>query len=253
VTLQELLAEAARRGIDLYPDGNSIHYRGPRDAVADLKPKLAAKRGELLNLLHAQLNSAEALTLVNRLKTYALPAGRMPAARELAQLCAARLARPENGVPLDQAGSGVVLGRPARNRARADRIGRCTRPSAGRRRRNDRAVVPWCASDRGHEAEMRTAGCVTKASTNTFSSRSPKHARPSAWRHDYRLRPRSTSRNLKDEKLNPPRRAKATTPPYFDLTGIGNRPILPRLAPYQSDILTRIAITSFADQWIGPR
>ena len=46
-----LLAEAARRGIELYTDGYTIRYRGPKTALADLKPKLAAHKGELLVLL----------------------------------------------------------------------------------------------------------------------------------------------------------------------------------------------------------
>jgi len=58
VTLQELLAEVARRGIDLYPDGNLIRYRGPKTAVADLKAKLAANRRELLVLLRGERDCA---------------------------------------------------------------------------------------------------------------------------------------------------------------------------------------------------
>jgi len=54
VTPQALLAEAARRGIALYPDGHNIRYRGPKTDLADLKPKLAAHKGELLTLLRAE-------------------------------------------------------------------------------------------------------------------------------------------------------------------------------------------------------
>jgi hypothetical protein len=59
VTPQALLAEAARRGIALYPDGHNIRYRGPKTDLADLKPKLAAHKGELLTLLRAERDKVE--------------------------------------------------------------------------------------------------------------------------------------------------------------------------------------------------
>ena len=54
-----LLAEAARRGIALYPDGHNIRYRGPKTDLADLKPRLAAHKGELLTLLRTERNEIE--------------------------------------------------------------------------------------------------------------------------------------------------------------------------------------------------
>jgi hypothetical protein len=54
VTAQALLAEAARRGIALYPDGHDIRYRGPKTALAIPKPEFAARKGELLTLLSAE-------------------------------------------------------------------------------------------------------------------------------------------------------------------------------------------------------
>ena len=36
MTPQGLLGEAARRGIELYPDGYTIRYRGPKAALAEL-------------------------------------------------------------------------------------------------------------------------------------------------------------------------------------------------------------------------
>jgi hypothetical protein len=45
----------------------------------------------------------EALAVLARLKTLALPAGRMPAAREIAQRCTERLLRRDNGEPVAEA------------------------------------------------------------------------------------------------------------------------------------------------------
>jgi hypothetical protein len=45
----------------------------------------------------------EALTLLRRLKYYTLPAGQMPAAREIAERWAARLVLWENGEPISEA------------------------------------------------------------------------------------------------------------------------------------------------------
>ncbi len=103
MTPQALLAEAARRGIELYPDGHTIRYRGPKTALADLKPMLAAHKGELLTLLCAQQDRAETLALLKRLKTFTLPAGRMPAARMIAERCSARLVESHYGEPVDEA------------------------------------------------------------------------------------------------------------------------------------------------------
>lgn len=59
MTDPELLAEAGRRGIELYPDGTSLRYRGPRAAVAALKPKLAERKAELLAALTRSHAGAE--------------------------------------------------------------------------------------------------------------------------------------------------------------------------------------------------
>jgi hypothetical protein len=59
MTPKTLLAESARRGIKLYVDGPAIRYRGPKSAIADLKPELAAKKSELLTLLRAQREETE--------------------------------------------------------------------------------------------------------------------------------------------------------------------------------------------------
>jgi hypothetical protein len=106
VTLPELLAEAARRGIELYPDGNIIRYRGPKTAVADLKAKLAASKVELLVHLRAKQEEDEidrlaradteqedttadkALALLDRLRCYTLPSGRMAVVNQLAEALA---------------------------------------------------------------------------------------------------------------------------------------------------------------------
>ena len=59
MTPQALLAEATRRGIELYREAGAIRYRGPKTALVDLKPKLAACRGELLTLLPVGREEAE--------------------------------------------------------------------------------------------------------------------------------------------------------------------------------------------------
>ncbi len=59
MTPQGLLAEAARRGIQLYADGYIIRYRGPKAALAELKTKLAAHKAELLTLLRTVQEQAE--------------------------------------------------------------------------------------------------------------------------------------------------------------------------------------------------
>lgn len=59
MTPQALLAEATRRGIELYREGCAIRYRGPKTALVDLKPKLAACKGELLTLLPVGREAAE--------------------------------------------------------------------------------------------------------------------------------------------------------------------------------------------------
>lgn len=104
MTPRGLFAKAARRGIELYLDGHTIRYRGPKTALADLKPKLAACKDELLTLLRAEQDCAAALTLLQRLKTFTLPTDRMAAAREIARRCAARLVHWENGELLDEFG-----------------------------------------------------------------------------------------------------------------------------------------------------
>jgi hypothetical protein len=47
--------------------------------------------------------AAEALVVLNRLKAFTLPAGRIPAARKIADTCAARLLLWEGGEPIDVA------------------------------------------------------------------------------------------------------------------------------------------------------
>jgi hypothetical protein len=102
MTPQALLYEAAQLGIELYPDGDTIRYRGPKPALADLKPKLAAHKAELLTLLQAEQDRVEALALLNRLKTFTLPAGRMPAVRMIAEACAARLVQSHDSEPVNE-------------------------------------------------------------------------------------------------------------------------------------------------------
>ncbi|MGO9450967.1 MAG: hypothetical protein ACLQDV_07960 [Candidatus Binataceae bacterium] len=103
MTPQSLLAEAAQRGIELFADGQTIRYRGPKTAVADLRPKLAAHKGELLALLrakHYRTTTDKALALLKQLRCYTLPAGRMPVVTRLAQRLADAMVQWENGEPV---------------------------------------------------------------------------------------------------------------------------------------------------------
>lgn len=53
--------------------------------------------------------AGEALVLLQRLKTFTLPGGRMPAAREIARRCAFRLQPRENGKPTGEANDPVRI------------------------------------------------------------------------------------------------------------------------------------------------
>jgi hypothetical protein len=94
-----ILKECARRGIRLSVDGERIIAR-PLSAVApELREAASEHKAELIEALQA----SEALLLLDRLKTFSLPNGRLSAAREIAQRCGARLVRWEHGEPADEA------------------------------------------------------------------------------------------------------------------------------------------------------
>jgi hypothetical protein len=51
----ELLAAARARGVDLWPDGNLLRFRGPRGAVTpDLREALQTHKPEVLSLLRGR-------------------------------------------------------------------------------------------------------------------------------------------------------------------------------------------------------
>ena len=51
MTAQEALQEAERRGIVLTPSGTTLHLRGPRDALTDLKHELGRHKQTIIRLL----------------------------------------------------------------------------------------------------------------------------------------------------------------------------------------------------------
>jgi len=72
---QTLLAEATRYGIQLYADGQTISYRGPKSTVAELKPKFAAQKSKVLALLRAECEEAKISRLSIENDRIPLPAG----------------------------------------------------------------------------------------------------------------------------------------------------------------------------------
>jgi len=52
ILAREIVSEASQRGIELYPDGEFLRFRGPKGALTDeLKSRLVAHKGEILSHL----------------------------------------------------------------------------------------------------------------------------------------------------------------------------------------------------------
>ncbi len=91
-----LLKELRARDIRIEPRPTGKLRLSPARAVdAALLERVRAHKPELLGHLRAEQDRAEALALLNRLKTYTLPAGRMPAARTIVERLKPLLAAPE--------------------------------------------------------------------------------------------------------------------------------------------------------------
>jgi hypothetical protein len=101
----EILAELHARGVHIEPRPHGgVRLVPARLIDPDLLNRIYQHKAELLVHLRAEQSGAtadEALALLQRLKTFTLPAGRMPAAREVAERCADRLWK--DGEPVDQA------------------------------------------------------------------------------------------------------------------------------------------------------
>jgi hypothetical protein len=99
MNLEALLADFARRGIQLTPDSKGLAVR-PASKLTDAdREAIQGCKAEL----RMHLLADEALSLLRRLKCYTPPAGRVPAAREIAERCAARFVLWENGERVSEA------------------------------------------------------------------------------------------------------------------------------------------------------
>lgn len=92
---QSLIEAFCRRGIRLIPNPPKLTVEPPSKLTDSDRAALRAHKPELLAHFRAEQDRAEALALLNRLKTYTLPAGRMPAARAIVERLKPLLAAPE--------------------------------------------------------------------------------------------------------------------------------------------------------------
>ncbi len=99
----EILAELRERGIRIEPRPEGrLRLTPAKAADPDLLEKVRAHKAELLRLLgnpgpqnEAPADADEALRLLDRLKCYVLPGGRMPAARQIIEGLRSILAAPD--------------------------------------------------------------------------------------------------------------------------------------------------------------
>jgi hypothetical protein len=104
---EALLDELAAQGIRLEPLPNGNLFATPKERLTtELMERIRQHKPGLLVCLRIKQQSAladEGLALLWRLKCFTLPAGRMPAAREIAERCVARLVLWEDGEPISVA------------------------------------------------------------------------------------------------------------------------------------------------------
>jgi hypothetical protein len=93
MTIAALLEEFDRRGVRLKIEAGRIIAKPLSAVPSNLRRAATEHKYELIEVIQTY----EALHLLNRLKIFTLPTGRMPAAREIAERCAARLLRSEDG------------------------------------------------------------------------------------------------------------------------------------------------------------
>ena len=109
MTPSTLLAELRNQGVVPVLRDGRLKLRGPAtritpDLVRRVRQHKAALLGHLVSEEQERATIDEALALLNRLKTFTLPAGRMPAAHMIAERCAARLVHWENGQSVFEVG-----------------------------------------------------------------------------------------------------------------------------------------------------
>jgi TubC N-terminal docking domain len=113
VNAEAFLDELKAQGIRLEPLPNGNLYAAPRERLTvELIERIRQHKPALLAHFHAKQQCAladEALALLRRLKCFALPAGRMPAASEIAERCTARLALWDHGEPVSEADDAVSI------------------------------------------------------------------------------------------------------------------------------------------------
>jgi hypothetical protein len=82
----QIIADLASRGISLAAEADGLAIDAPKGALtpADLD-RLRVLKPHLLAYLRERRTADRTLALLNRLKTYTLPTGKMPAARALAE------------------------------------------------------------------------------------------------------------------------------------------------------------------------
>lgn len=94
---QALLSNLSARGIMLTPDGDALIAR-PRQRLTDAdREAIRRHKTALLAHLSAEDARAEALAVLQRLKAFTLPTGRMAAARLVAQRLASTLSDSKPG------------------------------------------------------------------------------------------------------------------------------------------------------------
>jgi hypothetical protein len=96
MTAQEILHHARRAGATLFVIGGKLKAAPAGALPPDLKAAIRERAAEIKTFLGNEHARAEALAVLTRLKTYALPAGRMPAAHEVAQRLTSALGRFES-------------------------------------------------------------------------------------------------------------------------------------------------------------
>jgi hypothetical protein len=95
MTPNALLAELRNRGVEPVVREGPLKLRGPAGRITH-ELVLRVRQHKAVLLAHLQFEeqratAEQALVVLNRLKCYALPAGRISAAREIAERCAAKL------------------------------------------------------------------------------------------------------------------------------------------------------------------
>lgn len=90
-----ILDELRERGLRVRAAGDKVRLEPRRLVTPEVMEQVLRHKSELLAHLRAEKDRAEALALLNRLKTYTLPAGRMPAARAIVERLKPLLAAPE--------------------------------------------------------------------------------------------------------------------------------------------------------------